>query len=192
MPQQQRQEWGNRESFNLIAALVNFHATAITPIGLRIGFGKEALGVPGLGAFVLILIVAGFNGSQSMLDYLGVWFCAVACQRAYTFRLIRRGVVWHSRYEGWPELAVKLARGNVKGAVLVVEPLIVAAVGYVFQDMGERVVGTFLMTGAFSLFVRELIHRQINDRRLMAMSDAQIEQEDLAHAYRRQGRGEDR
>src|SRR5437588_11186949 len=104
MQQQKQQEWGMRDTTNLLYALANAHATAIT-VFLRHSFGKESLGWPGLFAFFLILVVAGFSGSPGMLTYLVVWLAAVAFQRVYTFRLASHGVVWHSKYPGWPALA---------------------------------------------------------------------------------------
>jgi hypothetical protein len=186
MQQQQQQEWGIRESSNLLYALVNAHATAITPF-LRQSFGREALGWPGLFAFVLILAVAGFTGSSGMLIYLGLWLFALACQRLHTFSLIRKGVVLHSKFEGRPEFAVRLAFGNVQAAVLLVEPLVCAGVGGTFIDVGEPVVGWFLVYGAAALLVREVVHRMIDQKRVQAMHDARIEQEYIARQYRNQG-----
>ena len=126
MSQEQPDKMGMRKCTNPIWVLLTAHATSIT-IFFRNSFGKEALGWPGVFAFLLILIVGGLNKSPVMLLYLGVWLVALACQRLCTFRLVCRGGVWHSKYEGWPVLAVKLAFGNPKVAVFVVEPLLCLA-----------------------------------------------------------------
>jgi hypothetical protein len=190
MPQQQQQgEWSNRDSFNVLYVVANAYATAITPF-VRHSFGKEALGLPGFLAFILILLVAGFTGSSSMLTYLGVWLIAVAFQRLHTYRLSSRGVVLHSRYEGWPWLGFKLGGGRnldkrLTGAVFVIEPVLCFGIGGMFMSLGEVIVGRFLMCGAGALLFREAVHRMIDQRRVQAMCDAQIEQEYLANEYRR-------
>lgn len=42
-PQQQQQEWGHRESFNLAVAGINALCTAVT-VFTRHSFGREGLG----------------------------------------------------------------------------------------------------------------------------------------------------
>ena len=182
--QQQQREWGMRESTNLFYALVTIHSAAITPF-LRKGFGKEALTWPGLYAFLLILIVAGFNGSTAMLTYLGAWMGMLLWQRLYSWSLTRRDYVWHSKYEGsslLPFVGDKIARKRI-------EPLICAGAGWYFQQAGEKVVGNFLLVGTFSLLVRQSINQVVQDRRLQAMHDAQLEQQWLVHEYRKHGGG---
>jgi hypothetical protein len=184
--QQEQQQWGMRDTTNLFYVLVNAHATAIA-VFLRHSFGKEALAWNAVFALVLILVVGGFTGSAAMFIYLAAFLAALACQRLCTFNLVRKGVVWHTRYEGWPEIGFRLALGNVKAAVFVIEPLVCACVGGMLIDLGEAVVGWFVLCGTPSLLIREAVHSMIDQRRLDVMRDAQIEQEHLARQYRNQG-----
>src|SRR5690349_8329961 len=129
MHQQQKEEpWGNRDSLNVLLTYLNAHATACT-VFLRHSFGTEALGWPGLFALLLILAVAGFKRSQGMQVYLVLWLAALACQRLYTFWLVRRGVVWHSQYQGWPWLGALFTGGNGKAAVFIIEPFLCFCTG---------------------------------------------------------------
>ncbi len=85
--------------------LCNVHATTFTVL-IRSCFGSEALGFPGMFAFVLLLFCMG--AEPRMLLWVVAWIPAVITQRIITRKLTKQGVMLHSRYAGYPWLAMKV------------------------------------------------------------------------------------
>ena len=188
MQQQQQQEWGHKDSFNLMFVLANASATCLT-VFTRHSFGVEALGLNGLLALGMILAVAGFGNSPAMLIFLICWLCALVCQRVKTMKLVRQGAKWHSRYQGWPWVGVIFTR-NERAARCTVEPLLCLAVGFALRCLADAyhqslTLPDFIMLGALSISLREGIQAAVRRKRIQAIEDARFEQEDLAAELRR-------
>lgn len=181
--QQQQQQWGLRETTNLLTAATNVLSMAVLPF-IRHSFGKDALGWPTFGAFIIIMVVACFSASQAMWLYFGLWIIALCWQKNYTKKLLRQGAVVHSRSPGFPSLGVKFTKGNVKQAVMFVEPFLSGFFGYMFYDLGEHVLGGFLMCAAASLIFQHTTQRMLDERRVQEMINARIEQEWLSWQLR--------
>jgi hypothetical protein len=191
-PQQQEKKWGMGDTFNALYAVAVLQSTAVTPF-LRTNFGVEALGFPGIWAFVLLLAWAGLSGDPMMLGYLVAWLFAVACQRVRTARLVRQGWVAHSQYTGWPRLALRVPfvrkETTAKG---VIEPLLCLALGVVLGAIAEAhqrpfTLPAFFLVSSFCLAFREKVNREVERKRVQAMRDAQIDQQWLAEQFHRQG-----
>src|SRR5260221_7497558 len=131
----------NKDSFNILYALAKGHATCFLPF-FRRNFGSEALGVPGVIALVLMLLVGSFGRIPEMWPFLGIWMIAMLCQRASTMGAMRRGVIRHSRYEGDVDTKLIKSRATVKQ---VLEPLACATAGVFIETAG--------MSHSFALFV---------------------------------------
>lgn len=182
---QQENKFGMREGFNLLYALCKIHAYCFWPI-LRRDFGTNGLGFPAFFAMFLILLVGALGRIPEMFPYLGVWLLALACQRIRTFWLVRHGAVWHSRYEGYPWLALCFLRdGKESKARLLVEPVLCLLIGVALYQFYPRL-GGFVMAGFLSMTMLEVINRELDRRRLAAMRDAEIEQRWLGARYRGQ------
>lgn len=171
----------HKDSFNIVYALARGHSTCFLPF-FRKNFGSEALGWPGLTAFIIMLLVGSFGRIPEMWPFLGVWMIAMLYQRASTTRAMRRGVIRHSQYEGDVDTKLIKNRTTVKQ---VLEPLACVVGGVFFEAMGmSHGFALFIGWGAFSLCLVATIDRQLEIKRLQAMRDAEIEQRYLAARYR--------
>jgi hypothetical protein len=179
----QENQFGMRESFNLLYAACKIHAFCFWPI-IRRDFGTDALGFPAFFALVLMLLVGSLGRIPEMFPYLGLWLVMLICQRARTFRLVRQGAVWHSRYEGtpWLALCIPLIRTETRAKRLM-EPVLCLLAGVVLYQFSQGL-GVFVMAGWFSLAMVDGIDRELDRKRLAAMRDAEIEQKWLAARYR--------
>jgi hypothetical protein len=185
MPNSQGDEKGfnmsQKDSFNLLYALAKGHAMCFLPF-MRKNFGSEALGVPGVIAFILMLLVGGFGQIPEMPGFIGVWVIVVLCHRASTMRALRKGVVRHSRYDGDVDTRLIRSRSTVK---LMLEPLVCVVVGVCIEAAGfSHGLAVFVGAGFFSLSLVAWIDRELDRKRLEAMRDAAIEQSYLAARYR--------
>jgi hypothetical protein len=185
---QQENKFGMREGFGLFYALCKIHAYCFWPI-IRRDFGTDALGFPAFFAMFLILFVGGLGRIPELFPYLGIWLLALACQRVRTLWLRKQGAVWHSRYEGYPWLALSLLRnGKEWQAKLLIEPVLCLLAGVVLYQFYPAL-GSFVMAGFVSMAMLEAINRELDRRRLAAMRDAEIEQRWLGARYRGQAGG---
>ena len=168
---------------NLLLSFARVHALCLT-VFIRRDYGREGIGMTGLGALVLIPVYAGFTNSHAMLLFWGFWFLAVISQRMRQYRNWRNGVVLHSRYEGYPWLAFKLfprirTEGNAKAA----EAFMLFGIGGVLTYF-DKPLGWFVMAGFLSIMFVEAISVEITRKRLSDMKDAQLEQQYLARRFR--------
>jgi hypothetical protein len=148
----------------------------------RLALSTEALGRPGLTAFIIMLLVGGFGQIPEMWPFLGLWMIVMLCQRASTQRAMRQGVIRHSRYEGDVETKMVKSRWTVKQ---VLEPLVCLIAAFILEDMGAtHGFALFVGSGAFSLWFVATTDRELENKRLQAMRDAEIEQRYLAARYR--------
>jgi hypothetical protein len=170
-----------KDSFNLVYLLAKGHAMCFLPF-FRRNFGSEALGWPGLIAFILMLVVGSFARIPEMMPFIGIWMVVMLCQRASTMRAMHQGVVRHSRYEGDVDTKLFRKRSTVK---LVVEPLACVLIGVCLEAAGmSHGLAMFVGIGSVSLSLVAGIDRQLNNKRVEAMRDAAIEQSYLAARFR--------
>lgn len=170
-----------KDSFNAIYALAMGHAMCFLPF-LRRDFGCEALGRPGITAFIMMILLAGLGVIPDLWPFIGIWMLAMLWQRLSTMRAMQRGVIRHSRYYG--DIATRLSK-NPKIVKLAIEPLLCILIGACLEAGGcSHGLAMFVGIGAFSLGLVALIDRQVDDKRLQAMRDAAIEQTYLAARYR--------
>lgn len=182
---QQENQWGMRQSFNLLYALCKIHAYCFWPF-MRRDFGTDGLGLPALCAMGMILLTGGLGRIPEMFPFLGLWLLALVCQRARTFWLVQQSAVWHSRYEGYPWLALCFLRGGKEPmAKRLIEPMLCLVAGFVLYPFSPEF-GRFVMAGWLSMGLLAVINREIDRKRLAAMRDAEIEQKWLAGRYRGQ------
>jgi hypothetical protein len=183
---QNQQQFGMRESCNLMYALAKIHAMCFWPI-IRRDFGTDALGRPAGFALVLMLLVGGLGRIPEMFPYVGLWLFMLLYQRSRTAKLVKQGTIWHSFYEGYPAIALgcKLVRCSEAKAKQFIEPMLCLAVGVALTDFSQGL-GMFVMAGCVSMAIVDGINREIDRKRLAAMRDAEIEQRWLVARYRGQ------
>jgi len=140
--QQQQQQLDFSEKlkrdFNICHFLFLIHQRAIVVV-CRDKWGTQALGLPCLLAFIMMMLWYVFTHDNLMLLWIGFWLLCLAKRRIQSVRLARRGVVLHSRYDGWPFDAMKFVKSE-NAAKLVVEPILTAILGFMafkyYQYMG--------------------------------------------------------
>lgn len=183
----QRSQPGDRLTMeggiNATNVLVNAHASTVTPF-FRTDFGSEGLGMPGLiGVFMILGWGCHFN-CYPMFIYFVVWMGVLLCQRVKTFINWRRGMMIHSRYNGYPWIIrrcfPRLSELNAKA----VEAFACFGIGGLIAQFIPPL-GWYLMLGLPSILISEAIIVETTKRRLQAMRDAAIEQEYLNEMYKR-------
>ncbi len=98
------------------------------------------------------------------------------------FQNWRKGVVTHSRYNGYPVLALKLFPRLKEEDAKGVEAFMCLAIGGVLTYV-DPALGWYVMGGFFSILLSEGFNVELRKRRLQAMQDAVLEQQSLAREY---------
>jgi hypothetical protein len=173
-PSQQREQAQPeyRNSMGDAYLFAQIHSTCITPF-IRADFGTEALGLNGFLAFVLLLFTIGI--APEFQIYFFLWLFAVICQRIRTARRERSGQIGHSRYNGWPWLAMKFPRVKSEKTAKLLEPFLCLASG-AFISMFSPPVGAFVMAGFVSLSTVLGIELMTIRAQLRRFADSEIEQ----------------
>jgi hypothetical protein len=171
------------ESFNFLFVVAKCFATSLV-VFTRHTFGKEALGINGLGAFILIPLYATFAKVPDMFGFWGIWLCAVVVQRLRTLVVVSRGTVMHSRFGGY--LWVGSLFGIVKSykAAQFIEFIVCLGAGNLLKSVSPGV-GSFVMAASGALLIVALIENQALEMKVQRMHDAEIEMQTMADMYRR-------
>lgn len=184
MHQQQQQNDGfdMKGAFNVFYLLVNGHATTCT-VFLRTDFGRDGIGIYGMAGCVMILLWGGMTNSYAVFVFLCAFLLATLSQRMKTFTNRRKGIMPHSRYDGFPavskRLCPRMSELNLRGVDAFL--CLVIGGGLTFVD---KPLGLFIMGGWLSILLSENITRELHRKRMEAMRDAEIEQRYLAETYK--------
>ncbi len=183
MSNAQRPAESQGDGLSFLYSLCYVHATTLA-VFLRRDFGREALGLNAFLAMLLILVFYSLTADRAVFVFFVCWLAAQITQRVRTFRLIRSGEIFHSRYAGTPWLAmtVPLVRKESTARGLI-EPLICLIAGALLCPVSENL-GGFVMFGLFTFLIRNGIEREIVRKRVEQMHDAEIEQQFLANRFR--------
>lgn len=183
---QQRSQPGDRltlgESFRGLNIAANAHACTITPF-LRTDFGSEGIGMHGLVGAGMILAWGCYFNCYPMFIYFLAWMAACAVQRVRTYLNWRRGVIIHTRYNGYPWLARRFFPRVSEANAKAVEAFACLAFGGLLAQFWPPL-GWYVMSGFASIMFTEAVMVELTRRRLQAMRDAEIEQRYLAEKYR--------
>lgn len=153
---------------------------------LRHGFGQNYFGVSALFSLLLIPLWGTFFPDSSLTPLFGFWWGYLAMMlvaRIDMFRRWSRGEVEHTRYSGRSRLHRILPRASelaVKGSI---EPVFVLILGIGVLTLSEPL-GSYLIAAGISMMVSVRIAIMDDRRRLQELSDAAIEQRQLAHQFR--------
>lgn len=120
--------------------------------------------------------MAGADETGGMMLYLYAWLVALVRQRAITIRNQMKGIYphsQHSRYDGWPVLAMKFCKRE-STAKRWIEPLFCVVAGIAFFHVSEKL-GAFVLMGSLSLTMVEGISSWIDRVRVQRLRDAESE-----------------
>lgn len=182
--QQQNDEREFKGGFNLAYVILHGFATSVTPF-TRTHFGREAFGISSLVALLLIIGFGSFGNSAAMWVFLLLWILAVLRQRVTQMQDRKKGLIVHSRYQGYPWLGFKLFprirdEGNAKGA----EAFLVISIGTLLGYSLDPALGWLLVMGGIGTLFIEAFAVEVMKRRVQAMRDCEIENRDLAERFR--------
>jgi hypothetical protein len=185
--QQQEQRLTLREQaacgIGIAYLFLSAHRLAISPF-IRNGFGARAHEPHVLYTFGgLMWLSCGYGGFRL---YFLCWLAVMAARRVETLRLALKGVRYHTRYQGHPFAAMLMPRVKTEAHARYAEPLLCLAVGLVLVTISEPV-GFFVMAGFVSFAGCMAIDAMIDQRRVEAMHDAEMEMRYYAERFR-QGR----
>jgi hypothetical protein len=185
-PQSESNGWSPSQTVNLVYLVATAHATCLT-VFLRDSFGAEALGVPGIAAFLLLFVTVGATGSPDLLFFSLLWFIALIVQRLQTLRNGWCGIHQHSRYAGYPA-ATRLCCPFVTDERVLqrLEPVLAAVLGGLVLLLWSNDIGQFVLWGAGSLAIRMVLDQFTHHRRLQQLHDAELEQQVLLADWERQ------
>jgi hypothetical protein len=169
------------------ALLVVYQRAIIVP--MRTHYGKDFFGLTSILPFLLMCLWAGLTHDEYMGAWIGFWLLAVFVRFVQTRRLLARGAMIHSWYDGWPDEGMKVSKSE-KAAKLYAEPILVALLGgsvllfYKAVELPSLGLPVFLLIGAPILYVVERVKEAVWDRRLQEMQNARLEQEALVRESR--------
>ncbi len=162
------------DAMGLIWSFCNVYCTSIA-VFIRKDFGQEALSSNSVYALLVLIFLAAQDPAFQI--FLGLFFIAQVYRRIQTLLLLRRGVVWHSRYAGYPYLAMKCPfvrkEETAKG---IIEPMMCFLAGVTLMPLSEPV-GLYVFWASLSFLMRAGIEREIARKRKLQMQDAKIEHE---------------
>jgi hypothetical protein len=169
-----------RDSLSVLYVYSSINDMCFAPF-MRSNFSSGAFGLTAVLAALMMMLWAAASNSEGIFLYLMLWFVAVAVQRVKAAARAKRGIYEHSRYSGWPWLAMKLLPlvKREDTAKRFVEPMICFVVGSLLCPISKPL-GLFVMSGSFSIIFKFGIERQINYVRVQRLRDLQIEQRQLS------------
>ncbi len=171
------------DGIGLIHLAANVLATSVA-VFIRRGFGKEALALNSILAFVLLIVLSA-SEEQGFLLFAVAFLFAQIWRRIETFRLIRRGVILHTRYAGYPYWAMKVPFVKTEHrAKELIEPLFCIVTGLLLCQVMVSIGGYVVLCG-FGFMVRNVIEDLVARKRIERMQDARIEHEWYSEQLRR-------
>ena len=170
------------DSMHLLYLIVSGHSACLTPF-IRHSFGLECFRLDAIVALFMIVGYGSMGRHPEMLIFLYVWLGVMLIQRIVSTVRTRRGWIEHTRYAGYPWLAMKVPFVRKELTARVLEPSICALIGGAICPFSEAL-GAFVMMGFLSLSIQTAIDRGLIRARVRRMQDSQIEQRMLAQRLR--------
>lgn len=182
--QQQQDKLTRGDALGILYLIAGSHAVCITPF-IRKDVGAEYFGVRAVGAVLFMGLLSEGRWLTPMGLYLIAWFVALIYRRIETFRNWRRGFIVHSRFIGFPWLAMKLVKNEERARLF--EPVLCLLIGAPVWVISPSL-GHLIMGGFISLAVCMGTEQFAVYKRLQHMHDAALQGEYDGELFRR-GRG---
>lgn len=164
--------------FGLVYLLCAAHRACIT-VFIRRDFGLNAFNPHALIALVFLLLAA--TGKNAFQIYFWLWLIALIGQRIRSFSLRHRG--GHSRYQGYPWLAMYMPNVKTEEQARQAEPYMCLFGGMVIVTLSEPV-GAFILAGVVSFGFCLAYDAIVDMRRMQAMRDIEHEMKYYSERYR--------
>lgn len=193
MQNQEQQQQGGftpfqdaRKGASLIIGAAQVAAAPLEPI-LRKRFGSRYFGVPSALALVVVPMWMFFWPGESPVGIWALWILFVLMQlraRLESARMMARGDVVHTRYNGWPRLAKIFKRMDEQKIKAGLEPLVVFLAGIFLMKLSQPL-GSYLMVAAFSLGLTHSVIESVERAKALELNDSFLEQQEMAERFRR-------
>ena len=157
--------------FGLLYLLCNAHRVCIT-VFIRRSFGTSAFEWHAVVALIIHWTVADLYPGFGL--FFLFWLAALICQRIQSYRLRWMGILQHSRYQGYPWLAMHMPFIKSEHQARRFEPLLCLLLGVLVATIWDRL-GLFIMAGFGSFGTCLVIETAILHQRMQAMVDADLE-----------------
>ncbi len=168
------------ESFTMIHWICTALSVTFTPF-IRTAFGSEALGVPAVFAAIILLVVSAAAQDPVMYGWLVLWLMFVVIRRYQGWQLRRKGVVMHSR-ASYPWLGMKIPLVRKELTAVLMET-VMCFIGGAFLCYLSTTAGGFLMIAGFALALKTGIEKDLDRKRIQAMTDASLVQRSYADRF---------
>lgn len=187
MQNEQQQQPSDKLSLQAMVTIIYLvcmcHSKCITVL-TRSRFGINGIGATGALALAGLILLYGFTGDVLVLLYALLWFVMLIWHRFVTLIRWARGERWHSRYNGYPWLALRVPFVKVEHtAKMLIEPLGCVVLGSLLMGVSPPL-GYLLLSGCVSLVVVHGVDRIVEVEKVQAMHDAEIEMRWRAHWFR--------
>ena len=173
----------NGQALGIIYLIFASHVAGLSPI-IRSCHGSESFGIKAIIAMVFMAALTEGRWASPMGLYMVVWFTFLVYRRIETFNLWRQGVVIHTRFIGYPWLAMKARFIKDEQQARTFEPVMCLILGAALCVFSPTV-GLFVMGGFISIAACMGIEQFGVYKRVQHMNDAQIEGEYFAEEFRR-------
>ncbi len=155
-------------------------------VWLRTRMGPQHGGLIALVALFTVPMWSVFFPTENPNGLWIFWFGFLVMQlraRIETTRMIAKGDVIHSRYNGWPRLAwvfKSMPESRIKAAI---EPLAVFLAALAVMEFSTPL-GTYLIAAALALAFNNALIDAVAKARARELNDALIDQQQLAERFR--------
>jgi len=164
------------------------HVATLTPF-LRVGFGREYPGFPGLLAIPLLILAADETHDPGFAAFAAAWFGLLLVQKSLSwFHKLRTGDEHPTWSAGRPWLAQLLPFCRDEDVALKVEPFLCLMIGICVVPLFPGV-GLWWMAGTVSLLVTKAIWRGIELRDSQFRRNLGVDQATAERRFRRFQKG---
>ena len=131
------------------------HAALLKPF-IRLGFGWEYPGVPGIQGIPIMILFMAETNDPGMLRFAGLWLVLLLVQRSYGYLRGKKGEPVGAFYDGFPWLASLVLFCRSEERAKNIEPILCLAIGWLLLPISPAI-GFCVMGGFVSLgFLRQL------------------------------------
>lgn len=171
-----------------LAWLTLFLRMLIAPVVVwtRTGFGDRYFGFPAFFSLIFIPLWGTFFPDDNPLPLLVFWFgyiAMLAVARTAMYRRWLRGEIEHRYYNGYSRLHRLFPNASEVAMKETIEPGMVAVVGLLLVGLSPPL-GMYLVFAGIGIAIDSLLIAMHQRARLLDLTDAAIEQRQLAEQFR--------
>lgn len=174
-----------RGTMNLAMLLVQAYATSVE-VFLHRHLGERYLGLQAVGVLVLVPFHAYLfqdYDSTGLMKFIVLYLLACMVQRVAMLWRRWKGVVQHSRYNGYPSILAGNTRIDEVFFKIWIEPPLVMGGGTVLMSI-DPALGSYFVAAGFALFIKGRMMNLLSSSQLLDMQDTMFDQQSRAERFR--------